>query len=350
MGSSGSRSDYEDHASQYQEWTASASGFGDSRKAIDERATRLVRAIHGLAGTRPKAAASLPQRPTPARCVDEALVRSAITRPADGVRRVHVVLVDNSGSNRRIAEHFRSSTGYLLAMLGAFDSLAQVAFIYFSDHCDGSAYMQEVDFVGNTDEGERVLYSTTSGVLPGWGGDEPEAIECGLLRASQLDFGDAQERFLYLITDVVGHGMGMADDDGCPHDVDWRESVAAVSRAYRRFMVVGCGHDRRVGQLQQQFFADRTRVRYDHVDLSTVKSQQHRLPLTLNTVLFLMARERGKQAAQGFLMSLYEKWLMDPVFGAETVEAAKVAIRRFLTYLEVSDAERETIYLDIVAE
>jgi hypothetical protein len=279
---------------------------------------------------------------------DEKLVKLVITRPARGVKKVHIILVDNSGSNRKIADHLKNSSGYLTGALGLIDPQSQVAFIYFSDHCDGSRIMQEVDFISPDQTGDKILYSTLQRVYPADGGDAPEAIECALWKACQIDFGDAVEKHLYLVTDVVGHGMGLEPDHGCPEQRSWQRSVEKVGETFNSFTIVGCSDDKKVAQLQHQFLAP-DRVAFDLIDLSAIPEHRHRLAISGNALLFLVARHASIQAVEMFLAFLYEKWLTDPIFGANTDLRAQEAIRRFGKYLELPDEEIEKMMKKILA-
>jgi len=269
---------------------------------------------------------------------DRELVKLKITKPAPGTKRIHVVLIDNSGSNRRIANHLKASSGYLTAFLKSIDSDSQIAFVYFSDHCDDDRIMQEVDFISPDEKGDKILHSSISHIHNADGGDPPEAIECALWAACDIDFGDAEEKHLYLVTDVVAHGMGMSGDDGCPLHRDWRESVKRVQRTFTSFEVVGCSPSRRIGEMQAKFLKD-DRAKFDLIDLSKIREAEHRMAITGNALLFLIARHQGFQTVEMFLSLLYEKWLEDPVFGSETVQRAHEAIRRFGKYLEKPDDE-----------
>ncbi len=280
---------------------------------------------------------------------DSSMVRPTITHPKPGVNTVHVVLVDNSGSNRAIAQHLRNSSGYLVAGLSSMDPTSQTAFIYFSDHCDGGLIMQEVDFFSPDAEGDRVLASTTHRVRDASGGDEPEAIECALKRVCEIDFGSATKKHLYLVSDVVGHGMGMEGDDGCPNQQNWKRSVELVGRNFTSFEVIGCGDSPQIVELQKQFLAP-DRVALDLIDLSSIRETRHRQAITGNALLFLIARHLGRQTIQMFLSVLYEKWLSDPIFHGETDRRAKQMIQRFLKYIDLPDDVVDKMRADILVE
>jgi len=282
---------------------------------------------------------------------DSDLIRNKITRPSEHASQVHVLLIDNSGSNRQMAEHLRKTSGYLLAMLRGIDPAAELAICYFSDHCDGENIRQDVDFVRSTEMGDKILYSTTRHVRGADGGDAAEAIECILWDICEINFAHVPKgrRHLTLVTDVVGHGMGLRDDNGCTRRRDWRKSVDRVYETFETFVVVGCSDQGYVGTLQTQFLR-KERIVFDHVDLSSIHSLEHRLGICGNAFLFLASRAMGNQTAVAFLMTLYEKWLEDPIFGQKTDLAAQEAIERFLKYLEMSEEEKQAARARIFAE
>lgn len=270
---------------------------------------------------------------------DKSLVHLQVKAPDEKAERVHVVLIDNSGSNEKIANHLKSSSGYLLAVLKAIDPGSRICFVYFSDHCDGSRIWQAVDYVAPDETGDKILHSSIRHVVGASGGDEPEAIECALWDACDLPFGHVQDRRLYLVTDVVAHGMGMRGDDGCPRGRDWHDSLKRVHETYRSFEVIGSGAERDYAELQKKFITDKKRLPFDLIDLSTIPSHEHRCGIVGNALLFLIARHQGNQTVQAFLMTLYEKWLKEPIFGANTDMNAREAIRRFGKYLEAPEDE-----------
>lgn len=281
---------------------------------------------------------------------DEKFVRLGITKPAVGVKRAWVVLIDNSGSNRLIAHKLRQDSGYLTAFLNSLDPSSQLATIYFSDHCDGiRGLMQEIDFVHPNEEGDKIICSTLHHIHDVSGGDEAEAIECVLWRACDIDFADAEERHLILVTDVVAHGMGMESDDGCPEQRDWKKSLEKVRKTFTSFVVVGSGDDIKTGKLQRQFLAS-DRVDFDLIDLSSIKEPKLRLGMAANAILFLIARQVGKQAMELFLSALYEKWIKEPLFGLKTDKLAKDMIQRLGKFLEYPQAETHDLLKKVTLE
>jgi hypothetical protein len=287
---------------------------------------------------------------------DTSKVRLGIKSPRAGVNRLHVFLVDNSGSNERIAKNIRAGSGYLVATLNAVDPEAQYAFMYFSDHRDGMRFIQEIDWFGPDEEGDVILNSTNRQIMPANGHDAPEAIECALKRACELDFGDAEEKHLYLVSDQIAHGMSTQEyaaifggDEGCPKGQMIQDSIGMVRQVYRSFQMVGCAEHPVVGKIQRQFFTD-ARVALDHLDLSHVKSPSHRLQLVSNALLFLVARHQGMQSVEMFLSALYEKWLADPVFGMASDTKARGQIHSFGEYLEAPQEQIEAMMQRIFGE
>jgi hypothetical protein len=301
--------------------------------------------------------------------VDPTCARNKITRPSKEAQRVVVVVTDNSGSNSAIAENMRNSSGYFTAFLRTVDPGAEAAFIYFSDHGDGSRMLQCTDFISPSPTGDKVLYNSLRNVSTAHGQDLPEAIECALAYAAELDFGHVQvkDRTLVLVTDSVAHGMGHPDDDGCPHQVDWRNSMRAVRETYGKFILVGSGNDPGMTKYQQKFFERETQDRgngagyvldkvdmaLNFIDLSDIKSAVHRNGIVVNSILFVLSRNQGKQGIPVFLAALYSKWLANPVFGERTDELARHRIRHMAeTYLQglMTREEIQTMLRDILAE
>ncbi len=311
------------------------SGYYDRMREGDDSAYQEMKAA--IKSTKEKMAEK-ENVPRPERKKDTAYnkdyIRPKITRPAPGIQRVHITLVDNSSSNRAIARHVRNTSAYLTASLQSIDPQSQMAFDYFSDHCDGDRIMQEVDFFSPDETGDKIVVSTVSNIQDAGGGDAPEAIECALYEACKIDFGDAIQRHLYLVTDQVAHGMGGGQgDDGCPLQRDWKKSIQRVRETFTTFEVVGCGDDQSIADVQRTFLSPE-RVAKDFIDLSSIKEDSHRLGITSNALLFLIARKSGVQTVELFLSFLYQKWLEDPIFGKNTDVRAQEAIRRFGKYLE----------------
>lgn len=229
------------------------------------------------------------------------------------------------------------------------DVESQFAFNYFSDHTDGDLLYQEIDFVSPGEKADKILFSTIKQVKPAHGHDAAEAIECALWKACDINFNEAEEKHLYLITDVVAHGMGLTGDDGCPLQRDWRDSLKRVNKTFDSFIVIGCADMKEAAELQKKFLAPE-RLAWDFIDISEVQESYHRMALTVNAILFAVARNLGKQAVEMFLGFLYEKWLNDPVFGADTDRRAKEGIRRFGKYIEAPPDEVEKTMRKVLAE
>jgi len=225
----------------------SASSYEERETLREERSKRIESARESVVekSNRPRPEANHQQK------YDSSLVQKEITRPATGIERIYIIFIDNSGSNEAIANHFRKASEYLQVNLNLIDPQAQFAFVYFSDHCDGEKYWQAVNFISPDDQGEKILISTLKHIPGADGGDAAEAHECALFDACQIDFGDATKRHLIMVSDVVGHGMGLNSDSGCRRD--WKESVRLVDKTYTSFEFIGCGDNPNVGELQKQF-------------------------------------------------------------------------------------------------
>lgn len=306
-----------------------SSDSGTRSLAFSERSKRLETFKSEL-GTK---SATPREKRKEADLYDSDLVTHKITKPDSKVQTLHIVMIDNSGSNSVIAKHLRESSGYFMATLNQIDPESQVAFMYASDHCDGNNFIQEIDYLYPDKKGDKALFSSCQKISPANGGDAAEAFECALKQACELDFGGAKKIHLYLVTDVVAHGMGMESDEGCPHQVSWKSSLKQVQKKFTSFEVIGCGNDPEVGKLQQQFIRPE-RLAYDLIDLSSIPEARHRAGITGNALLFLIARHRGLQAVEMFLTFLYEKWLEDPVFGIGSDSRAQEMISRFAKFLE----------------
>jgi len=265
---------------------------------------------------------------------DAKLVKNKITEPQVDTKRIHIVIIDNSGSNRIIAEHFKKTSSYFAGVLNTIDPASQVAFMYYSDHCDGVNINQEVDFITPNEQGDKILHSTLKHVKTASGGDAAEAFECALYEACDINFGNSEFQHLYLVTDEVAHGMGESDDSGCPVQRSWRESVTRVYETYDTFELIGCANNQRIGKLQAQFIQKPDRLLYDLIDLSSISEEIHRKAIVSNALLFLIARKTGLQTIELFLSFLYEKWIEEHIFGKDTDKRAREMIERFGKYIE----------------
>ncbi len=320
------------------------------REAEWSRARRMrgaaERASHEPARTVAKAPEPIRQK------IEHSLARNTITVPPKAAAQIHIVLIDNSGSNRAIADALKSSAGYLHAVCGQIAGDASVAMIFFSDHCDGELLFQEADYTMPGKDGVNILRASIDRIHGASGGDEPEAIECALLKACELDFGHVAKgkRHLYLVSDQVAHGMGYGGgDSGCPDQKDWRRALKKVDETYNAFQVVASGSDREIFNLQKQFVA-KDRLQFDIVDLATGRlTHEERCRLVTNALLLLVARNRGLQTVTTFLMILVEKWLAEPQYGSETLPRARRQIEDFCQYLEIDEPKKADLLQKIFA-
>jgi hypothetical protein len=283
------------------------------------------------------------------------LANNVIGVPPKEVEEVHIALIDNSGSNAKIATGMRDRASYMRALFDSLAGNAGFATVFFSDHCDGPrGLFQDVGYTTPGTDGDKVLRASIAQVRSSGGGDAPEAIECALKRAAEFDFGHVpkERRYLYLVSDQVAHGMGYnpRDDDGCPNQVHWRHSVEQVHQTFASFQVIASGEDSRIFNLQKQFIAEE-RWRYDLMDFATGQlTHDERCGLVANGLVFLVARNRGAQTVNLFLQTLAEKWLAEPMYGSNTLPRARRQIGDFANYLEITDQERGELMAKIFPE
>lgn len=340
-GSGGSYKGFTERSTRY------ASSDAHVRKGAEEERGSLLR------GARERMAEEAPrERAKEAPKADEIpvelqLANNRIDAPPAEAQELDIFLVDNSGSNRQIAEAIRRASGYIHQNASVLAGTSAFAFQFFSDHCDGDGLFQEAGYTMPGEHGEKVLRASVARIHGAGGGDEPEAIECALLRASKYSFGTSipkAKRHLYLITDQVAHRMGYdGGDDGCPDQVDWKKSLQLAHEAFGTFQVIASGDSRGNFELQKKFLSE-DRLRWDLLNLATGRlTHEERCRLVPNSILFLLARNRGKQTVEMFLMTLYEKWLTNPQYGSETEKRAQLQIGDFSRYLEIEEAEREVL-------
>ncbi len=272
---------------------------------------------------------------------DASLVKSKITAPSPTATELYYMYIDNSGSNETIARHCRESSGRFTSGIEAINATCQFAFDYFSDHCDVASgrYQQQVDYISPNQLGDKILHSTVRHIHGANGGDHPEAIECVLKSACELNFGHVPQakRHLILITDSIPHGMGSADieDSGCPSGQRWQDSIDLVRETFGSFRLVSCTADPTMLKLQKQiveyYRAGATDT--EMMDLSFITSATHRMRLIPTALLFYMARDAGGlQVVEAFLTNLYAEWLQRRLFGDETDRKAKEVISHFVHF------------------
>lgn len=314
-------------------------------RAEEERSRRLRDDADRAAREAPRTVA---KKAEPTRQhVDHRMAKNEITSPPASAKRLFIVLVDNSGSNREIAQALKRASGYIHAVAGTLSADVTIAFQFFSDHGDHERMIQEVDYTSPGERGSQALLASIDRVATASGQDEPEAIECALHKAAQYDFGSIpkERRHLILVTDQVAHGMGYPDgDDGCPDQRNWRVELRHVHEVYGTFQMVASGDIPQVFELQKQFI-DGARLRADMLSMvSAGLTDEERHRLVPNTVLFFMARNLGIQTVETFLMTLVEKWMAEPQYGANTLQKARDRIWELCQYLEVDAERRQKIY------
>lgn len=347
MGSGSSWKDKEETAAVYRSYTSSptarSAALESHRAVISEAREKIVR---GEAA--PKAARST------AEVYDRNLAKNRITHPSSQATDVIVVAVDNSGSNATIAQHLRDSSAHLVSFLKAINPRVEIAWVYFSDHGDGPGLKQEVDFLQPTQEGDKIMFSSLRQVNPAGGGDFPEAIECTLKDIAEIDFGHVprERRALILVTDSVPHGMsGHGErDDHCPHQVDWRKSMASCREVFNSFEFVACGDNDRIARVQATMMKDDSDTLENFINLSSIPEASHRKGIVGNVILFLAARRQGFQTVEMFLAMLYRSWMESPIFGTESDVLAKERIRSFGKYIiGVEQSKIDAMMRDILS-
>jgi len=282
-----------------------------------------------------------------ARFYDRSLVRLGITTPASDAEGLYYVLVDNSASNDLIRSHIRATVEYVLGTACALLPKHQIVFDFVSDHEDGdSLFMQEIDYVFPDEQGVKTLGSSVQHVYNADGGDIPECFACPLERISKLNFGKVpkERRHIILVTDSIPHGFGWEGDNGCDARLEWGSTLRKVQETFATFQVIGCPMpgDRIMLKLQKKMLPE-GKARYDFLDISTVRDHERRKALVSTAILFLMARNKGRQTVEGFLAALYLKWLKEPIFGGQTDSNAREQITTFATYIEASQEEIDAL-------
>jgi hypothetical protein len=317
---------------------------GVRNRAAEERAAALRRSRESAAREAPRTRAKEVSREAEIRA-DLSLADNHIGTPPAEAEEVHVFLVDNSGSNEAISTAIRRACGHIHANAGILAGNSVIAIQFFSDHEDGHLLFQEANYTMPGEQGEAILRASVARIRNANGGDLAEAIECALKRATEYPFGSIskEHRRLYLITDSAGHGMGMEDDIGCPHQVFWKTSLKQVHETYDTFQVIATGNDPGIFELQKKFLAEE-RIRFDLMDLATGGlTHTERCRLVPNAILFFLARNRGGQGVLLFLSTLFQKWLEDPQYGSDTERRARLQISDFARYLEITEGEREEL-------
>lgn len=315
------------------------------RRAEEERRERMWRDAAKAKAEPPRTVAKAPE---PIRTnIDLSLAQNYIGDPPTGARDIYILLTDYSGSNREIGMAVTKAAGHMHSMLAGLSTAVAIAFQLFSDHTDGPGLFQEANYTTPDDLGAKILQASIAMIKPAYGDDEPEAIECALRRATQYSFGTVPQarRHLILVTDQVAHGMGYTGrDNGCPDQRDWRDSLRAVHETFGSFTMIASGNDTSIFTLQKQLFTPE-RLKWDMMNLVTAARLTHeeRCRLVPNAILFLIARSLGQQTVEGFLMTLYEKWIADPRYGGDSERRARDQIADFVEYLEIDPAQRQKL-------
>lgn len=339
MGSSGNEEDYR------KSYRNVASSDEKSRKA---RVESTAYEVHKGEKKEEKKVRDVKELTKNARIADK------ITSPDAKANAIWVIGVDNSGSNRTIADHMKESSGYINGFLGMISPGDQICFIFFSDHCDGSHIFQDVDYLYPDKDGDAVMYATLDRVSPAGGGDFPEAIECLFKKASALNLGQPnQKKNFVLITDSVPHGLGKKigmEDSGCPDQISWEYQLSSLRSKFDNFFVIACGDDENIESAQRQLMVGNEDERLNFISLINVKDADHRKKITPTAFIFLVARQQGLQNCELFLSVLYEKWMVNTTdFGTQAPQKAREAISRFGNYLDITDEEKQKFFKKVFA-
>lgn len=361
MGSSSSWGGSRSYGHDYEAYRSPSKG---DRDLVSKRHAEEIKSLREVVskGEVPKVEAFKPRDEK--KVLEPSMARNKITNPSPQAKRVILALIDNSGSNRTCAAHMRKSSGHFTSFLQSIDPEAEIAFVYFSDHSDRHLESQEIDFIQPSEAGDKILCSSADQIIPANGGDFPEAIECALKGACEVNFAHVkkEDRTLILMTDSIPHGMAgyQERDNGCPHQISWRSSMKSVRETFGSFVLIGSGCDPEIATFQKTMFSvgaeSDSKMDLDaalnFIDLSSIQDSIHRNGLVANALLFVIARMNGKQAMQVFLPMLYRKWLSSPLFGGQTDQMAKNRIMDFGPYLrgvmtdtEILDLMKESLVL-----
>jgi len=123
------------------------------------------------------------------------------------------------------------------------------------DHSDGDLWLQTNEFTSDNQTLDRQI----KGMTLTHGGDEPEAYECAFSElakaASEVKIAQPNSKVATIfIGDSVPHGMegGYDRDDGCPKQVDYKQSLAHLKAVSDIFYFVGCSEEERMTRLQKK--------------------------------------------------------------------------------------------------
>lgn len=278
-------------------------------------------------------------------------IADKFTRPDPGAKAIWIIGVDNSGSNKIIAKHMKESSGYICGYLSMIAPQDQVAFVFFSDHCDGEhGLFQEVDFLYSDEKGDAIMCATLDRVSPAGGGDIPEAIECLFKKMAELDLPKSIQKNFVLITDAIAHGMGWSGDEGCPDQVSWSSQLQNLKTKFDNFFVIACGDDEKMEAKQRKFMQDDKNEDFNFISLINIKDSNQRKKITPTALLFLIARAQGLQNCELFLSALYEKWMVNvSEFGKDAPVKAREAILRFGNYLDMTEEAKTKFFKEVFA-
>lgn len=162
---------------------------------------------------------------------------------------------------------------------------ARIAVIAYKDHEQGPYVTRTLPFSDKEDD--IITFLRSHEIAPGAGGGGPEAVECALYEANQLDWSPGNKgKALILIGDKPPHGVMDAFEE-CTRGRDYREETNRLIQKHVKMYTVLCNN---VSETRTtfQWFADRTGGKFvtleaihDLVELLVAVSIRESNPLLL---------------------------------------------------------------------
>lgn len=145
------------------------------------------------------------------------------------------VVFDTTGSMGSYIAAVRENLGQVTDALLDGKADYRLSMNGIGDHCDGENWAQMYALSSSPAEVRGALES----IVMTFGGDEPEAYECGaLLLAERLPKESAgRKRAVVLVADSVPHGM---NDAPCERNVDYQRAFEALKTLCDGFYLIGC--------------------------------------------------------------------------------------------------------------
>ena len=162
---------------------------------------------------------------------------------------------------------------------------AHISIIAYKDHDQGPYVTLTLPFSDNEDEIINFLRSPD--IAPGLGGGGPEAVECALRDANQLQWSTGiKGKAIILIGDKPPHGV-MDSFEECSRHVDYRREIDQLKDKYVKIYTVLCNN---IAETKSNFqwMAEKTNGKFvtleeiqDLVDLIVAVSIKEYNPLLL---------------------------------------------------------------------